>query len=99
MKIEKPLTEKMREKANACYRLFRDTDGYLTKSEIGEYLSLKDERQVRDVISLVATKVPIISKSNSKGYKMAKTDEHVGGIIEPYGTVRKTDLPVNKIQR
>ena len=34
MKIEKPLTEKMREKANACYRLFRDTDGYLTKSEI-----------------------------------------------------------------
>ena len=73
MKIEKPLTEKMREKANACYRLFRDTDGYLTKSEIGEYLSLKDERQVRDVISLVATKVPIISKSNSKGYKMAKT--------------------------
>lgn len=73
MKIEKPLTEKMPEKANACYRIFRDTDGYLTKEEIGNRLGLKDERQVRDVISLVATKIPIISKSNSKGYKMAKT--------------------------
>lgn len=75
MKIEKPLTQNMKDKANACYRLFKTTNGYLTKEEIGEKLGITNERSVRDVISLVATKAPIISTSNFKGYKMAKTKQ------------------------
>ena len=62
----------MKEKANACYKLFLETDGFLTKERIGELLGITNERSVREVIGVVATKCPIISTSNQKGYKMAK---------------------------
>ena len=53
----------------------KENGGYATKEEIGEYLGVKNERVVRDIISLLATRKPIISKSNSCGYKLALTKE------------------------
>ena len=74
MRCEKPVTENMAEKANALYRLLKSANEYLTKEEIGEALGIKNERSVRDVVALLATRRPIISHSGNKGYKLALTE-------------------------
>lgn len=73
MKRKKPITNKMKEKASRLYEFMKSQHGYVTKAQIGAYLGILDERSVRDVISLLATKKPIISTSDSKGYKLART--------------------------
>lgn len=73
MKCEKPITENIKQKANALFDYLMAQSDYVTKEQIGEHLGIKNERQVRDIISLLATKKPILSKSNSKGYKLAKS--------------------------
>ena len=73
MKCEKPITENIKQKANALFDYLIAQSDYVSKEQIGEHLGIKNERQVRDIISLLATKKPIISKSNSKGYKLAKS--------------------------
>lgn len=73
MKIEKPITENIKQKVNALFDYLMAQSDYVTKEQIGEHLGIKNERSVRDVISLLATKKPILSKSNSKGYKLAKS--------------------------
>ena len=69
----KPTLRKIEEKANDLYKYLFAQESYVTKEQIGVVLGIKNERSVRDVISLLATKKPIISKSNSTGYKLAKT--------------------------
>ena len=73
MKIEKPITENIKQQANALIDYLMAQNDYVTKEQIGEYSGIKNERSVRDVISLLATKKPIISHSGNKGYKLAKT--------------------------
>ena len=73
MKPEKPITQNMREKANRCYTILYKVNGYVTKEQLGKLLGITNERSVRDVISLLATRCPIISTSDNRGYKLAKT--------------------------
>ena len=75
MKCEKPLTENMKEKANKLFIYLKDIGRYATKEEIGAYLGVKNERSVRDIIALLATKKPIISTAGFKGYKLAQSKE------------------------
>lgn len=72
-KCEKPITDNVKEKANKLFLYLKDIGRYATKEEIGEYLGVSNERQVRDIISALATRKPIISKSNSCGYRLAMT--------------------------
>ena len=72
MKCEKPITDNIKQKANALYEYLLTQDDYVSKEQIGAYLGIKNERSVRDVISLLATKRPIISHSGNKGYKLAR---------------------------
>ena len=74
-KYQKLITPAMKKKANKLFFYLKDIGRYATKEEIGEFLGIKNERSVRDVIALLATKKPIISKSNSCGYKLAQTEE------------------------
>lgn len=74
-KCEKPITDNMKDKANKLFIYLKNIGGYVTKEEIGERLGIKDERIIRDIISLLATKKPIISHSGSRGYKLARTKE------------------------
>lgn len=74
-KYEKPITDNMKDKANRLFKYLKDIGRYATKEEIGEYLGVKDERVIRDVISLLATKKPIISHSGFRGYMLAQTKE------------------------
>ena len=75
MQPSKPLTENIKEKANSLYLFLEVKNDYVTKEEIGKYLGIKNERTVRDVISVLATKKPILSNSANKGYKLAQTIE------------------------
>lgn len=72
MKIEKPITENIKQKANALFDYLMAQNDYVTKEQIGAHLGISNERSVRDIISVLATKKPIISHSGNKGYKLAK---------------------------
>ena len=84
-KCEKPITDNMKDKANKLYFFLKGIGRYATKEEIGEYLGIKNERSVRDVVALLATKKPIISKSNSCGYKLAQTIEDLEEVENTWG--------------
>ena len=74
-KCEKPITDNMKDKANRLFFYLKSIGRYATKEEIGEVLGIKDERVIRDVISLLATKKPIISHSGFRGYMLARTEQ------------------------
>ena len=73
MKYGKPTLSNSQEKANELFLYLKSKGDYATKEEIGVYLGVKNERSVRDIISLLATKKPILSNSGGKGYKLAQT--------------------------
>lgn len=79
--IGKPTLTNIQERANKLYEYLKTQDDYVTKEQIGAYLGVDNERSVREVISLLATKKPILSKSNSKGYKLAKSVKDVDDAI------------------
>ena len=83
-KIEKPITDNMKDKANKLFIFLKNIGRYATKEEIGEHLGVKDERVVRDIISLLATKKCIISTSSSKGYKLAQTIEDLDEVCHAW---------------
>lgn len=79
--IGKPTLTNIQERANKLYEYLKTQDDYVTKEQIGAYLGIDNERSVREVISLLATKKPILSKSNSKGYKLAKSVKDIDDAI------------------
>ena len=74
-KFEKPLTDGIKDKANRLFVYLKGKGDFATKEEIGEFLGVSNERSVRDVISLLATRKPIISHSGGKGYRLALTPD------------------------
>lgn len=73
--IGKPKLTRVQERANRLYEYLKTQDDYVTKEQIGIVLGVKDERSVREIISLLATKKPILSNSGNKGYKLAKSKQ------------------------
>lgn len=71
---EKPLTDGIKGKANRFYLYLKEKRDFATKEEIGAVIGVSNERSVRDVISLLATRKPIISHSGGKGYRLALTE-------------------------
>lgn len=76
MNIEKPLTENQKVNGNKLYRFMMKND-WVTKEQMFNCLgwSAKKDRQLRDLISEIAKRVPVISTSDSKGYKIAKNEQ------------------------
>ena len=74
MAFEKPMSENQKENGNKLYRFMKYND-FVTKEQMLAYLGWdkSKDRQLRDLISLIAKKVPVISTSDSKGYKIAKS--------------------------
>ena len=73
--IGKPNLDKIKERANLLYIHLKD--GILrTKPELCNILgweyNTSNDRRIREIISMLAKKVPIISTSDNKGYRMAK---------------------------
>ena len=73
-KCEQPFTQNIRENANKLFLYLREKDDFVTKEEIGRVLGIKDERSVRAVISALATRKPILSRSSGKGYKLCQSE-------------------------
>lgn len=72
MRCEKPITSNMKYKTELLLNAFKQTYGYLTKSQICEIIGSKDERTARDVVAHLRKRYPIISTSDGKGYKLAR---------------------------
>lgn len=72
--VKKPeLTRAMRDRLNDLYRLLKTR--YYTKQELMEVFET-GERQIRDMISTLSHKVPVISTSGTNmGYKVATCKE------------------------
>ena len=73
MKIEKPMTENQKYYGNMLYNFLMANDT-VTKEQMLEHLGWDKsmDRQLRDLLSLIGQKVPLISVSSDKGYKIAK---------------------------
>lgn len=76
MKIEKPMTENQKFYGNKLYKFLMQND-VVTKEEMLVHLGWdkKKDRQLRELLSLIGQKVPLISVSSDMGYKIAKTKE------------------------
>lgn len=74
MGYEKPMTPNQKVWGNMLYKYMMRND-VLTKEQMLEYLGWdkNKDRQLRELISLIAQKVPVVSTSDTKGYKIAKT--------------------------
>ena len=71
---QKPIPFADKQKANTLYSYMKHY-GTFTKSEICHILGITNERHAREIISLVGAKQPVISTSNKKGYRLAKTKD------------------------
>lgn len=96
---EKPMTPNQKENGNKLYK-YMMTHNVCTKEELFGVLGwdLKKDRQLRDLISMIAKKVPVISTSDSKGYKIARTIEDVEEAKHQWKELdkRQTELEARK---
>ena len=84
MKCEKPITDNMKQKCNDFWRYMKSKNDYVTKAELMSHFNIKNERTVRDVISTLASRVPIISTSDCKGYKLATSESDLELVIHSW---------------
>lgn len=84
-KIQKPMTENQKINGNKLYR-FMMLNGQVTKEQMLNFLGWdsKKDRQLRDLISCIAKKVPVISTSDSKGYRIAKTKGDLEAVVHQW---------------
>ena len=68
MKIEKPMTENQKYYGNMLYKVLMVND-IVTKEEMLAHLGWdkNKDRQLRDLLSMIGKKKPLISTSDSKG--------------------------------
>lgn len=85
MKIEKPMTENQKKNGNILYRLLMTCD-VCTKDELLAKLGwdCRKDRQLRDLLSMIGKKKPLIATSDQKGYKIAKTKEDLEEVIHQW---------------
>ena len=97
MKIEKPMTENQKYYGNMLYK-FLMTNDTVTKEQMLEHLGWdsKKDRQIRDLLSMIGKKRPLISTSDSKGYKIAKTPKD---LKEVEHTLAEMSSRVEEIQK
>lgn len=95
-KCEKPFTANIREQANKLFIYLREQDDFVTKQQIGDYLGIKDERSTRAIISALATRKPILSRSSGCGYKLCKTEQD---LEEAEHTLAEMSSRIEEIQK
>lgn len=82
---EKPMTPNQKENGNKLYR-YLYYKGTATKEQMLEFLGWdkSKDRQLRDLISFIAKKVPIIATSDKKGYSIAKDEKDLDDVIHQW---------------
>lgn len=76
MGFEKPMTDNQKLNGNKLYKFMMLND-IVTKEQMLAHLGWdkSKDRQLRDLLSNIAKKMPVISTSDNRGYKIAKTKE------------------------
>ena len=97
VKYEKPMTENEKANGNKLYKYMMVND-VLTKDQMLAYLGWdsKKDRQLRNLISFIAKKVPVISTSDSRGYKIAKTKED---LEEVEHQIKELDCRIEEMEK
>ena len=95
MKCEKPITDNMKEKVNALWAEMRD-GRTLNLEEVCEVCGVKSERQARDIMRVLAALKPIISTSDSKGYRMAVKRSDLEDVEHQW---RELDSRIKQLQK
>ena len=97
MVFEKPMSENQKENGNKLYR-FMKYNNFVTKEQMLAHLGWDKtkDRQLRDLISMIAKKVPVISTSDSKGYKIAKSS---ADIEEVEHQLKEFDSRIQEIEK
>ena len=97
MSFEKPMTENQKINGNKLYRFMKNSD-VVTKEQMLECLGWDKtkDRQLRDLISCIAKKVPVISTSDSKGYKIAKTKQDLKDVVHQW---KEIDSRIEELEK
>ena len=85
MQCSKPMTENQKINGNKLYSLLMHSD-VVTKDQMLDYLGWdkKKDRQLRDLLSLIGQRVPLIAVSSDNGYKIAKTKDDLQEVIHSW---------------
>lgn len=85
VKCEKPLTENQRHYCNMLYKYLM-ANNVVTKEQMLDYLGWdkKKDRQLRDLLAIIGKKFCLISTSDSKGYKIAKTKDDIEEVVHQW---------------
>jgi DNA-binding winged helix-turn-helix (wHTH) protein len=84
------MTPNQKDNGNKLYRYMMQHD-VCTKEELFNVLGWdkSKDRQLRDLISMIAKKVPVISTSDSKGYKIAKSVKDIEEVKHQWKEIDK----------
>ena len=85
MEIKKPMTENEKKNGNLLYKYLMQND-VVSKEQMLNVLGWdsKKDRQLRDLLSMIGKKKPLIATSDQKGYKIAKTTDDLEEVRHQY---------------
>ena len=85
MECTKPMTENQKINGNKLYKFLMHND-VVTKEQMLAHLGWdkKKDRQLRDLLSLIGQRVPLIAVSSDNGYKIAKTKEDLDEVVHSW---------------
>lgn len=84
------------EKCNKIYKYLYEKHDYCTKEELMYLVGISSERTIRDLISKISMKAPIISTSDRKGYKLARK---VGDLEEVEHAWKEIDSRIEELEK
>ena len=95
MEIKKPMTENEKKNGNLLYKYLMQND-VVSKEEMFAVLGWdsKKDRQLRDLLSMIAKKKPLIATSDQKGYKIAKTKQDLYAVEHEW---KELDSRINNL--
>ena len=98
MGTKKNFSQNIQEKANTLFLYMREKNDYVTKDEICTVTGCTNERSAREVVAALATVKPIISTSDNKGYKLARTRNDLVAVVHSLNelTSRQNELERRK---
>lgn len=97
MKIEKPVTDNMKQRVNTLYLYMKSIyPTPITKEKVCEVCGVKSERQARDILSVLAQRRPLISTSDAKGYRLALTEKDLEEVEHTWAELSSRVEELNK---
>lgn len=102
VEFKKPTISKFEERCKRVFYWLQVRD-YVTKPQIAEFLGWqypKTDRQIRDIISSISQKHPIVSTSDTnKGFKLAKDPSDIELVKHSFNELNSRIDEMNKRKR